>query len=217
MSFRTALFDLDGTILDTLDDLFDATNATLAKFGMPPRTRMEVRSFVGHGIANLITTSAPAGTDPALVQEMIAYFKEYYGAHCADKTCPFEGVLEMLRALRAKGIRTAVISNKGDFAVQELAKRYFDGLFDFVLGEKEPLPRKPAPDMVEYALKQMGVTSEGAVYIGDSDADVLTAKNAALPCITVTWGFRDRDFLKQFGADVIVDRVSDLQDLLLAP
>ncbi len=217
MSFRVVLFDLDGTVLNTLDDLADAVNVSLAKHEMPARTREEVRSFVGNGIRALIERAVPTGTDSALVARVLNEFKRYYGAHCADKTSPYAGVPELLSTLRAHGVRTAVVSNKADFAVQELAKRYFADLFDLALGERAERPAKPAPDMVHHTLEALGATAAEAVYVGDSDVDVLTARNAQLPCIAVTWGFRDRACLKKAGATVFADTAKELLDLILAP
>lgn len=215
MSFRVALFDMDGTVLDTLQDLADSANFVLQKHGMPQRTTDEVRSFVGGGMAKLISRVVPEGTDEAEKNAVLADFKAYYGQHCADLTKPYDGIPEMLAALRAAGVKTAVISNKGDPAVQALAKRYFDGMFDFVLGERSDILRKPAPDMIYFALKQMEAAKEEAVYIGDSDVDIITADNAGLPAIGVTWGFRDRACLAGAGATVLADTVAQLQALLL--
>ena len=215
MSFRFALFDMDGTVLDTLQDLASSVNYVLEKHAMPLRQIDEVRSFVGGGMAKLISRVVPEGTDEAERNAVLADFKAYYGQHCADLTKPYDGIPEMLSALRAAGIKTAVISNKGDPAVQELAKHYFDGMFDFVLGERPDIVRKPAPDMIYYALEQMGASKDAAVYIGDSDVDIITADNAGLPAIGVTWGFRDRDCLISAGATQLADTVGELQALLL--
>ena len=216
MNFKVALFDLDGTVLNTLDDLADAVGAVLAANGMPSRTRDEIRSFVGNGIAKLIARSVPSGTDTATIDKVVAEFKAYYAAHCADKTAPYAGVLEMLAALREKGVRTAVVSNKADFAVQPLVKQYFGDLFDMALGEDvEKRPAKPAPDMVRHVLETLGAKAADAVYIGDSDVDVLTAQNAGLACIAVTWGFRDRECLEAAGATVFANTPTELQNLIL--
>ena len=216
MSFKVALFDLDGTVLNTLDDLADAVNTVLATNKMPLRTCDEVRQFVGNGIAKLIERAVPNGTDDATVDKVVADFKTYYSAHSADKTAPYAGIPEMLGALRAKGVRTAVVSNKADFAVQPLVKQYFGDLFDMAIGEDvEKRPAKPAPNMVRHVLETLGARAEDAVYIGDSDVDVLTAKNAGLSCIAVTWGFRDRECLKNAGATVFADTPDELQDLIL--
>ena len=218
MSFRVALFDLDGTALDTLADIADAVNVTLCKNGLPPRTYDEIRSFVGNGIQKLIERSVPRGTDAALTAKVLAEFKPYYSANSANKTAPYDGILEMLRTLREAGVHTAVVSNKADFAVQPLVKQYFGDLFDVALGEDvEKRPAKPAPDMVWHVLELLGADKAQAVYIGDSDVDVQTAQNAGLPCIAVTWGFRDRACLANAGATVFADTVKELQDLILAP
>ncbi len=217
MSFKVALFDLDGTVLNTLDDLADATNAVLAANGMPVRTRDEVCRFVGNGIRKLIERAVPAGTDEGKISKVLADFKSYYGAHCAEKTAPYAGILEMLAALREGGVRTAVVSNKADFAVQALAKQYFGDLFDMALGEDvAKRPAKPAPDMVYHVLETLDATPAEAVYIGDSDVDVLTARNAGLSCIAVTWGFRDRACLQKAGATLLADTAKELQNLILA-
>lgn len=218
MSFRVALFDLDGTVLNTLDDLADAVNAVLDANGMPRHTKDKIRMFVGNGIRKLIERAVPTGTDENTVTKVLGDFKSYYGAHCADKTAPYAGILDMLRVLRANGVRTAVVSNKADFAVQTLSKQYFGDLFDMALGEDvAKRPAKPAPEMVYHVLETLGATPTEAVYIGDSDVDVLTAKNAGLPCIAVTWGFRDRACLENAGATVFADTAKELQDLILAP
>ena len=218
MKYRVALFDLDGTVLNTLDDLADATNAVLAANKMPLHTKDEIRMFVGNGIRRLIERAVPVGTSEETVVKVLNDFKAYYGAHSAEKTAPYAGILEMLRALRAHGVRTAVVSNKADFAVQMLAKQYFGDLFDVALGEDvAKRPAKPAPDMVYHVLEALGARKDEAVYIGDSDVDVLTAKNAGLPCIAVTWGFRDRACLEGAGATLFADTAKELQDLILVP
>ena len=216
MSFKIALFDLDGTVLNTLDDLADAANAVLATNNMPLRTRDEIRRFVGNGIRKLIERAVPSGTDSDAVDKVMTDFKTYYGAHCAEKTAPYAGIPEVLAALRANGVRTAVVSNKADFAVQPLVKQYFGDLFDMALGEDiQKRPAKPAPDMVRHVLETMGEKAEDAVYIGDSDVDVQTARNAGLACIAVTWGFRDRNCLADAGATLFADTPDELQNLIL--
>ena len=215
MSYRVALFDLDGTVLDTLQDLANSTNAALQMHGFPTRTTDEVRRFVGNGIAKLIERAVPTGTDAPTCEAVLESFKAHYKAHCADLTKPYDGVLQMLQALREAGVKTAVISNKADFAVQELAVHYFNGLFDFALGERADIAKKPAPDMVYHVLEQLGATADSAVFIGDSDVDILTAKNAGLPAIGVCWGFRDRACLLEAGATDLADTVAELQGLIL--
>ena len=217
MKYQAVLFDLDGTLLDTLEDLANAVNATLAAHGMPTHTVRETRAVLGNGMANLIERSAPAGTDKEELAALLADFKAYYGAHCTERTRPYAGIPELLAALRKAGIKTAMISNKGDFAVQSLAKDYIDGLLDLAGGERAGIPRKPAPDMVRSALAALHADPAAAIYVGDSEVDILTAKNAGLACISVTWGFRDAEDLRAHGAATPVNTVRELQDLLLMP
>lgn len=215
MKYRAALFDLDGTVLSTLQDLYISTNAALAMHHMPPRTQDEVRRFLGNGMEYLISHAVPEGTDTARTAQVLADFKQHYGTHCEVETKPYDGILEMLAALRAAGIRTALVSNKGDFAVQKLAAHYFAGCFDFVLGETAEIRRKPAPDMVHKALEVLNIPLVDAVFIGDSEVDVETAKNAGVNGIFVTWGFRDSKDLLKAGATHILDTVDALSAALL--
>lgn len=215
MRYKLALFDLDGTVLDTLEDLTDATNAAMAMHGYPTHSIDAVRSFVGNGIGNLIRSALPKGTNEAEFHTVLGDFKKYYGEHCADKTKPYDGVLEMLRTLRAAGVQTAVVSNKADFAVKALAERYFKGLFDIAIGEREGVARKPAPDSVLEVMRELGADAAECVYIGDSDVDVLTAKNAGVDGIFVTWGFRSEACLRETGATELVDAVPALTKQIL--
>ena len=215
MRYKLALFDLDGTVLDTLEDLTDATNAAMAMHGYPTHSIDAVRSFVGNGIGNLIRSALPEGTNEAEFHTVLGDFKKYYGEHCADKTKPYDGVLEMLRTLRAAGVQTAVVSNKADFAVKALAERYFKGLFDIAIGEREGVARKPAPDSVLEVMRELGADTAECVYIGDSDVDVLTAKNAGVDGIFVTWGFRSEACLRETGATELVDAVPALTKQIL--
>lgn len=214
MKYKITVFDMDGTILNTLDDLKDSLNFTLDHFGYPKRTLEEVRRFVGNGIMKLIERGVPAGTSEEKIKEAYSFFIEYYSAHCADKTKPYTGITELLKKLRKDGIKTAVVSNKADIAVKELCDKYFKGLFDISIGEREGVRRKPAPDSVNEVLNQLGFSREEAVYIGDSDVDVETAKNADMVCIGVEWGFRDRKLLIEKGADYIVSDTEELYKLL---
>ena len=203
--YKLAIFDLDGTVLDTLDDLADSVNAVLAENGYPTHTRDEIRGFVGNGIGLLISRALPADTDAQTVCAILEDFKVYYGAHCAVKTAPYKGVREMLACLRMHGVRTAVLSNKADFATQALCKSYFAGLFDAVAGEREAegIPKKPAPDAVFALMRAFGVKAEEAVYIGDSEVDVETARNAGVDAVLVSWGFRTEGELLLAGATTI--------------
>ena len=211
---KLLIFDMDGTVLDTLSDLTSALNYALAKNGLPARTTGEVRGFVGNGIRRLIERGVPDGTDVSLINAVHADFTFFYELHCADATAPYPGVREAVAALRARGYLTAVVSNKADYAVQKLVARYFPGDFDFAAGETQSVRRKPAPDMVFAALSALGVTQDYAVYVGDSEVDLETAGNAGIPCISVTWGFKDRSFLLAHGAKTLVDRPEDLPEAL---
>lgn len=214
--YTLAIFDLDGTILNTLDDLAASVNAALAACALPPRTTDEVRSFVGNGIRKLIERSVPEGTDKGVADDVFAHFKEHYAVHCADRTAPYDGIIAVLEALRAEDIKTAVVSNKADFAVQELCSRYFEGLFDAAVGEREGIKIKPAPDSVNDVLGRLGESPENAVYIGDSDVDIQTARNACMDCISVSWGFRSEDFLRENGAERIAERPEVLFKMILS-
>ncbi len=214
---KLAVFDLDGTLLDTLDDLADAVNAALARASFPSRTRDEVRQFVGNGVERLIRLAVPAGTDEATVMAVLGDFKATYAAHCAVRTAPYPGVIALLDALREQGCRIAVVSNKFDAAVKELCRHYFGDRVEVAVGERlsEGIRRKPAPDTVFEALAAFGLRPEEAdrhriTYIGDSDVDIETAKNAGIPCISVTWGFRDAAFLRDHGARVVADRAEEV-------
>lgn len=214
MKYELAIFDMDGTILNTLDDLTDSLNYALVQSGYPKRTVREVKSFVGNGIRKLIERGAPEGTSENSMQNVHKRFTEYYKAHCTDKTRPYNGITELLMNLRKKGIRTAVVSNKADFAVHELCRQYFDGMFDMDMGEMQGIKKKPAPDMVNKVLAGLSVRRNKAVYIGDSDVDIATARNASIDLICVDWGFRDRDFLYKCGADIIVSAPSDILNIM---
>lgn len=213
MAYTTAIFDMDGTILDTLDDLADSVNYALGLHGMPASPRPEVRQHLGNGMDYLIAHSVPAGTSHELEQQVLAEFKADYAKRCIVKTAPYPGILDLMAELRRRGIARAVVSNKGDFAVQELVERYFPGVFDIAVGEREGIRRKPAPDTVYAVMHELGAAPADVVYIGDSEVDVETARNAGIACIAVDWGFRDHDVLVGLGAPVIV---SDTQALLTA-
>ncbi len=202
------LFDLDGTLLDTLEDLLDATNYALGFHGFPERTLKELRSFVGNGAANQIRLSCPEGTPEEIVQEVLAAYKPYYTAHCQIKTAPYAGVLAALKKL---GSPMAIVSNKPDSAVKALCTEHFPGIY--ALGETVGCPRKPAPDMLYKAMAAIG--ADRAIYVGDSEVDILTANNANLPCLSVTWGFRDKDVLENAGGTHFCDDPKDLAEAIL--
>lgn len=210
--YRTVIFDLDGTLLDTLDDLREAVNAALAAFGFPPRTREEIRCFVGNGVEFLMARAIPGGREEPAYPACLAYFKEVYAAHCEDHTRPYDGVLELLAALRAAGTQTAIVSNKFDLGVKKLNRRYFRDLIPVAVGEHEAdgVRRKPAPDTVFEAMRALQADPATTVYVGDSDVDLATAANAGLPCISVSWGFRTKEELTAAGATVIAEDTAAL-------
>lgn len=216
MKYKLVIFDLDGTILDTLEDLANGVNYALQAHGMKTRTIDEVRCFVGNGIANLISRAVEPGTPQEKEKQVYDTFTSYYKEHCADCTRPYEGILELMKSLHEAGLLTAVVSNKGDFAVQILCEDYFPGLLDFAVGERKNIRRKPAPDSVLAVLEKFGTKPQEAVYIGDSDVDIETAKNAGLEEIAVSWGFRSEEFLKEHGAVTIVHTVKELERKLLS-
>lgn len=215
MKYKLAIFDLDGTILDTLEDLADAVNYALRECGCPLRTIEEVRRFVGNGIRKLIERAVPAGLTEEEINRVHQIFSAYYQEHCADKTRPYEGILPLLKRLQAAGCLTAVVSNKADVAVQPLCQQYYEGLFDYAIGEREGIRRKPAPDAVQEVLRRLKIDAGEAVYIGDSEVDIQTAANAGLESIIVTWGFRDRAYLESQGGRRFVDRPEEIAEIIL--
>ncbi|MGN0518221.1 MAG: HAD family hydrolase [Acutalibacteraceae bacterium] len=215
MKYKVLIFDLDGTILNTLDDLTDSFNHVLTCANMPARTTDEVMGFVGNGIHKLIERGVPNGTSPQDIEKVYTEFKKYYAVHCADKTKPYDGIPELLEELKNNGIKLAVVSNKADFAVQSLCQQYFGGLFDCVIGERSGVRRKPAPDTVNEVISTLKAERSDVVYIGDSDVDIQTAKNAGLDCISVSWGFRNTEFLKKNGAKTIVNAPNDILNIVL--
>ena len=201
------LFDLDGTLLNTLEDLLDATNYALAQCGYPKRTLPELRRFVGNGAENQIRMSLPEGASPEEVQRVLKIYKPYYTEHCQVKTRPYDGIWESLAILKEK-YPIAVVSNKPDAAVKALCGQMFPGIF--ALGEAPDCPRKPAPDMVHKACRAIGVDT--CVYVGDSEVDVRTAKNAGVPCLSVLWGFRDREDIEAAGGQYFCESPAQLTE-----
>lgn len=210
---KLAIFDLDGTILDTLEDLAEATNYALRENGYPERTLEEIRRFVGNGAKNLIIRAVPVN-DTDAVRRVYESFNQYYSAHTIVHTAPYPGILELLRSLRTRGILTAVVSNKPDYGVQTLCEQFFPGLFDYATGEREGIRRKPAPDSCLAVMEALHVSPADTVYIGDSDVDIDTARNAGMPCISVSYGFRSTAFLQEHGASAIAATVEELGALL---
>ena len=212
MRYDTYVFDLDGTLLDTLGDLAAAVNYALRSYGMSEHSLDDVRRFVGNGVQRLMERAIPEGADNPLFDDTFATFRQYYMAHSLDTTRPYDGIPETLAALRERGCHIAVVSNKMMAATVELCQHFFPDTVEVTIGEHETegIRKKPAPDTVFAALRQLGVGKEQAVYVGDSDVDIQTAANAGLPCISVLWGFRDKDFLIQHGAKTFVSAPHEL-------
>lgn len=215
MVYKTVIFDLDGTLLDTLEDLCDSTNFALAHFGFPTRSLAEVRSFVGNGIGKLIERALPENAGGQTYGAVLAEFKRHYAENCNNKTCLYVGIEELLRKLAQSGVKLAVVSNKVDSAVRELCEKYFGALVPVAIGEREGVRRKPAPDSVFAAMELLGAKKEETVYVGDSEVDIETAKNAGIELIAVSWGFRGRELLESLGARKIADSAKELEKMLL--
>lgn len=220
MDTKAVIFDLDGTLLDTLQDLCNSTNAALSQFGYPSRTLDEVRGFVGNGVKLLMLRAlgVEKPEDCPQFDEVFAAFREHYARHSNDCTCAYSGVLPLLAKLRDAGVQMAIVSNKLDAAVKDLNEIYFKDYISVAIGENEAagVRKKPAPDTVYTALRELGVAAAEAVYVGDSEVDIATAKNAGLPCISVTWGFRDRALLMAHGAKRLCDTPQEVWDILAA-
>lgn len=212
MRYQTYVFDLDGTLLDTLGDLAASTNYALRTHGMPEHSLDDVRRFVGNGVRVLMERAVPQGAENPQFEAAFQTFRTHYMQHSLDTTKPYDGILETLEALKAEGCRLAVVSNKMMAATQELCRHFFRDTIEVAIGEHEAqgIRKKPAPDTVNEAFRQLGIGKERAVYVGDSDVDILTARNSGLPCISVLWGFRDRDFLIQHGAETFISAPSEL-------
>lgn len=212
--YGLVIFDLDGTILNTLDDLRDCLNRALAESGLPPRTPDEVRRFLGNGNPKLIEQAIAPCTDGQVFEKVYADFRALYRVHCRDKTRPYDGIPPLMKRLREAGCAVAVVSNKDDYAVQQLCDFYFPSLTVAAAGRTDDVPKKPAPEMVYRVLERTGIAKENAVMVGDSDVDLQTARNAGVPCISVTWGFRTREELAPFGVEAFADTPAQLERLL---
>lgn len=215
MKYKAVLFDMDGTVLDTLEDMHSAVNATMRNFFMPECTLDQVRRYVGNGALRLIEQAVPTDTSPEMVKTVLDWYKDYYDKNCLIKTGPYQGIMELMAKLNEGGLKLAVVSNKPDSTVKELAERFFSGLLLCAIGQQDAIARKPAPDMLYLTLEEMGVGLKDSVYVGDSEVDVLTAKNAGMDCISVAWGFRPVEELTAAGAECIVHSTEELLDKLL--
>ena len=216
MRYELAIFDLDGTLLNTLSDLADAANAALKECGYPARSMEEVRTFIGNGVARLIARAVPQGTSDDAVASVLARFKAIYIQNVNVKTAPYPGVMEMLETLNRRGVRCAVNSNKVDGAVRLLCDDHFAGLLSMALGEREGIPKKPAPDGARLIMQALGVAPEKTLYVGDGDADLLTAKNAGIDCAWVSWGYRSRAELSGLDITHAFDSAARLTDFILS-
>ena len=210
---KAIIFDLDGTLLDTLEDLTDSVNYVLGKHGMPERSLDEIRSFIGNGVPTLIARSVPADTDPGTVKICVAEMMEYYKDHAEIKTKPYDGIMELLDELKKQNIRTAVVTNKAEEAAVILCNAKFGDVFDTVIGDNGTDRLKPAPDNVFRALRELNLQKNEVLYVGDSDVDMVTATNAELESVGVTWGFRDENVLRNSGADNIINSPLELLNL----
>lgn len=213
---KAVIFDLDGTLLDTLGDLTAAVNHGLAACGLPARTEAQVRSYVGDGVKELIARACPADAEESTKAAVLAAYLPYYAAHNMHLTAPYEGVMELLTDLRQQGVKTAVVSNKHDPAVRTLCAHYFDGLLDLAVGGGNSRPLKPAPDSLLYAIERLGVDPAAVWYVGDSVQDVMTARNAGVKCAAVTWGFQDPHRLAEENPTALANDAEELRKILLS-
>ena len=214
--YTTVIFDLDGTLLDTLSDLHASVNFALRELSFPERSKEEIRRFIGNGVVKLIERSVPTGTDKETEKHCLDIFRQHYLDHMTDSTSPYDGICYLLSALKERGIKTAVVSNKLHSAVAGLCDDFFPDLIDCALGVSDESERKPAPLNVYKALRLLGSKKEETLYVGDSEVDVQTAKNADLQCVGVTWGFRDREELLSAGADFVIDKAEEILSFQLA-
>ena len=214
-AFKAVIFDLDGTLLDTIADLTDSVNTVFDRYGLPLRTSEDVRRNLGNGAHFLMSHLMPAGSDDHFVREVQAVYEPYYQNHCDIKTAPYEGIMDLLAALNEKGIACAIVSNKGDGAVKALGEKYFSGLLQSTVGNREGIRRKPAPDSVLEAMRLLESTPDNTLYVGDSEVDYECAKAAKVPCALVSWGFRPRQQLLELKPDYLVDRADELRDIIL--
>jgi phosphoglycolate phosphatase len=214
MTYNTVIFDLDGTLLNTLDDIKDSVNYALNKFNYPLRTLEEVRKSVGNGAKILIDNVVPPNTSTEDSAMCLEVYKEHYAHNSQNKTRPYDGILSLLKLLYQQDIKLAIVSNKFDFSVKELCRIYFGEYIHVAIGESANVARKPAPDSIYTAIKELDSVKSRVIYVGDSDVDVQTAHNAGIPCIGVTWGFRDREVLEKAGADSIINKPEEITNYL---
>lgn len=214
MKIDTIIFDLDGTLLYTIEDLTDSTNYALKHFGYPTRTVEEITNFVGNGVRLLIERAIPDGKDNPNLEECLTLFKTHYSNNMFNKTKPYDNIIDTLKELKKQNYKTAVVSNKFDSAVKELCNKYFEGLINSAVGQRDNVNKKPAPDAVFEVMKELNVTREQCIYVGDSEVDIKTAENAGIPCISVTWGYKSIDFLYKNGAETLIYSPEEILELV---
>lgn len=210
MKYKTLIFDLDGTLLNTLLDLASSVNYAMRECGFNERTADEIRRFIGNGVAVLIQRSVPDGTSEEEYKKALDIFKTHYKENSRNNTAPYDGICDLLRKLKEDGYNLAIVSNKVDFAVKDLRDEFFNGLIDVAIGDSDATRTKPEPDMVYKAIEELGVDKESCIYIGDTDVDIETARNSGMDCISVSWGFRLRSELEECGATMIADCAEDI-------
>ena len=211
--YKAVVFDLDGTLLDTLTDIFNSVNVTITKYGYQARTRQEIRAYLGNGSERLCRLSLPKAVREDEFQKIFQSFLTYYQDHCQIATRPYDGITALLETLSQRGYKLAIVTNKPDGAAKELRRSFFP-LVDVALGQNSSMRKKPAPDMVEKALEELGVEKAEAVYVGDSEVDKATADNSGLDCVLVTWGFRDQDVVEKMGAAHVIHRPEELLEVI---
>ena len=214
MNYSTVIFDLDGTLLDTIEDLTDGVNYVMSHFGYKEYTTRQIKGFVGNGIKRLIKNAVPQGTSEEDFEAAYRMFREYYTKNCCNKTKPYDGIMELLKELSQKSCSMAIVSNKNDAAVVELNKIFFDMYIEIAVGQSETTRKKPAPDTVYKAMEELGVSKSGTLYVGDSEVDKMTADAAGIDCVLVSWGFRDRDKLEGLKPLKVIDTPSELLEVL---
>ena len=212
--YDTVIFDLDGTLLNTLEDLADAVNFVMRSNEYPERTIEEVRCFVGNGIRRLMELAVPEGVSEETFENVFEQFKSYYTDHCQIKTRAYDGIMELLEKLYTAGVSMAIVSNKNHAAVCELNEIYFKKYIEVAIGQKDGIRKKPAPDTVLQALKELGKEKESAIYVGDSEVDFLTAQNTGMDCVLVTWGFRTTEELGVYEPTAFIDKPEQLLKVL---
>ena len=214
MKRKLVVFDLDGTLLYTLEDLMNSVNFTLDLFGYRTCTLDEISSFVGNGVQQLMRRALPENITEKEFELSLACFKDHYSKHCCDKTRPYDGIIEVLKVLKSRGIKVGILSNKFQDAAEDVCKNYFDGLYDIVVGESEYCKRKPAPDGINMICDRLNVSKEETIFFGDTEVDIKTGEDAGVYCVSVLWGYRDRDFLSRNGAKLFVSDPLDIVNML---